>query len=413
MDSRRVYFDNAATSFPKPPEVPEAMAGYLRDIGCNISRGSYSKAYLAGDEVFSVRTLVKNLFNAPDERNVIFTSGITLSLNILIKGILDKGRNIITSSVEHNAVMRPLMCYGEKRFVRVPCDRFGHLDPGSIEESITPDIVAVVITHASNVTGTVLPLAQIGDICHRHGLFFIVDTAQTAGAFDIDMEGMHIDGLAFTGHKGLMGPQGIGGFVISDALSSYIEPLITGGTGSLSHLETVPSFLPDRFEPGTLNLPGIYGLGAALRFINRVGTDRIRDHEKMLTELFISELVCEPGVHIYGHQCCRDRSGTLITVSAVEGEAASEQYAAVVSIGIDGVDPAYAADILDNEYGISVRVGLHCAPSAHKTIETYPEGTIRFSFGYFNTREEVIYGAQAIRSICERSRSEKLLKGSR
>lgn len=386
MTEKRVYFDNAATSYPKPKEVPVAMTDYITNVGCNVSRGSYSGAFCAGDEVFNVRSLITELFGAPDERNVIFTSGITLSLNILIKGILEKGGSAITSSMEHNAVMRPLMQFGEDRFVRVACKSDGVLDPSDIERSITKDTKAVVLTHASNVVGTLLPIREVGEICRRHGLFFITDTAQTAGTYDIDMNTMNIDGLAFTGHKGLMGPQGIGGFVISDALASYIDPLVSGGTGSISHLETIPGFLPDKFEPGTLNLPGIYGLGASLRFIRATGTDVIRKHEQELAELFISELSDTKAVRIYGHT-----KGT--------------ECSAVVSLGIDGVDPAYAADILDREYGISVRVGLHCAPSAHKTIGTYPEGTVRFSFGFFNTREEVIYGAQAVRSICERSRS--------
>ena len=240
------------------------------------------------------------------------------------------------------------------------------------------------MTHASNVCGTMLPLQETGDFCRAHGLRFFADCAQTGGIWPVNMEQMHIDALAFTGHKGLLGPQGIGGFILSRDMPSLLDPLLSGGTGSLSHLEEVPSFMPDRFEPGTLNLPGIAGLKAALCWLNQTGPDRIRDHELDLTGRLIRGIKqLDPDgcrIRIAGREDCQNRTG-------------------VVSITTPGQDPAQTAALLDSSYGIMTRVGLHCAPSAHKTLKTYPTGTIRFSFGWYNRPQEVDQALEALKEI--------------
>lgn len=260
----------------------------------------------------------------------------------------------------------------------------------SIEKAIRPDTKAIIMMHASNVSGRVFPVKQVGEICRRHDLYFVVDSAQTAGVLQINMKEMHIDALCFTGHKGLMGPQGIGGFIISDRLAAAIDPLISGGTGSISHLETIPEFLPDRFEPGTLNLPGIYGLHASLEFLKQTGIDNIARHEQELRARFIAGLREVPHIQI-----CDDSK----SAEASFASATPPQMMSVVSITFDKIDNAQAAFLLDSEYGIQTRVGLHCSPSAHKTLGTYPEGTVRFSFGYFNTEEDVDAAIRAVNDI--------------
>ena len=404
---RRVYFDNAATTFPKPEGVADAVYNYIRNVGSNINRGGYSSAYEAQDIVMETRGRLKALFNAPDERNVIFTSGATMSLNMILGGLLKQGDHVLTSSMEHNAVMRPLTLLDERgiiTFDRVMCGADGSIDIGEVESAVRDNTKVIVMTHASNVNGVILPVRNIGRLCRERGIYFVVDAAQTAGVIDIDMEDMCIDALCFAGHKGLMGPQGIGGFVLGRRLDGSDGPghgavlkaaaalpdtLIAGGTGSMSHLETMPTFLPDRFESGTLNIPGIYGLNEGLKFIEKVGMKTIGAHENELAGMFEKELEGITGVRVVGR-------------NKVTGNAVTAEHTGVTSVVFDNIDCAKAAYILDDEFGIQTRVGLHCAPSAHRTIGTFPGGTVRFSFGYFNTREEVAYGAEAVRSICER-----------
>ena len=284
----RLYLDSAATTFPKPPTVAQAVYDYMTGIGANINRGCYGTAYGVEEQVLETRELLCELFHGPDCRNVIFTKNVTESLNVLLKGFLRPGDHVLTSSMEHNAVMRPLVQLERMgvSFTRIPCDGQGRLDTGALEGCLRPETRLVVMTHASNVCGTVLPIAQVGQFCEKHGLRFFVDSAQTAGVLDLDMGAMHIDALAFTGHKGLMGPQGVGGFILTDSLSAELEPLLSGGTGSLSHAEEVPDFLPDRFEAGTLNLPGILGLRQGLIFLKDVGLESIRAHEWALLRQF-------------------------------------------------------------------------------------------------------------------------------
>ncbi len=378
----RIYLDNACTSFPKPENVPLAMSDYIINSGANTNRGCYSSAYDVEALVYETRELLCSLFGYDDCKNVVFTKNVTESINFLLKGFLKPGDHVLVSSVEHNAVMRPLVQLEKQgvAFSRIPCDKYGALMVSETENLIRPETKLIIMTHASNVCGSIMPIEEIGRICKKHNLKFFVDSAQSAGCLDIDMKKMNIDGLCFTGHKGLMGPQGIGGFIIKEEMIPLIEPLISGGTGSISHTEEIPDFMPDRFESGTLNLPGIIGLREGLLYIKELGTDNIRKKEKALTERFLAGIKNLPNIKIIGHgQSC--------------------DYCSVVSVQTLNTDCALASDTLDNEYGIMTRVGLHCAPSAHKTLGTYPEGTIRFSFGYFNTEEETDAAIKALEII--------------
>ena len=381
----RIYFDNASTSFPKAEGVAEAVYHYMKDCGCNINRGGYDEAYQAEEIVLRTRQQLTELFHGPDCRNVVFTRNITESLNVLLKGFLKAGDHVLVSAMEHNAVMRPLTQLTEQgvSFDRIPCGADGTLDVSAMDRLLRENTRAVVMLHASNVCGTLMPIETVGAFCHAHGLRFILDTAQTAGVFPIDMEAMHIDALAFTGHKGLLGPQGIGGFLLQPDMVPLLQPLIAGGTGSISHEEQMPSFMPDRFEAGTMNLPGIMGLHAALCWLERETIDAVRSHELELTERFLSGALDIPCLRVVGR---RDISGR----------------AGVVSLVPENADPALVADALGREYGIMVRVGLHCAPNAHKTLGTFPTGTIRFSFGRWNTPQQVDTALSALRELCGR-----------
>ena len=384
----RIYFDQASTSFPKAPGVAKAMYAYLTSLGTNVNRGCYEDAYAAEETVYNTRKLLAQLFHFPLTKNVILTGNITQSLNMLLKGLLRPGDHVLVSSMEHNAVMRPLVQLSKDgiSFDRIPCRRDGTMILEQAEAMIRPSTKAIITLHASNVCGTHMPLAELGDICRRHHLFFLADTAQTAGIFPLDMEQLHIDGLAFTGHKGLRGPQGTGGFLISGQLADQMEPLISGGTGSVSHTEEVPSFLPDRFEPGTPNLPGIFGLHAALKELTPFSMEQIRTKELSLTGYFLEKLMeldpSEKHIRIIGRKELSMRS-------------------AVVSIQTLDEDMASVAWHLDHDYHIMTRVGLHCAPNAHKTLGTYPAGTIRFSFGPQNTNDEIDFGIRALKEILD------------
>ena len=381
----RIYFDNASTSFPKAEGVAEAVYHYMKDCGCNINRGGYDEAYQAEETVLRTRQQLTKLFHGPDCRNVVFTRNITESLNVLLKGFLKAGDHVLVSAMEHNAVMRPLTQLTEQgvSFDRIPCGADGTLEVSAMDRLLRENTRAVVMLHASNVCGTLMPIETVGAFCHAHGLRFILDTAQTAGVFSIDMEAMHIDALAFTGHKGLLGPQGIGGFILQPDMVPLVQPLIAGGTGSISHEEQMPPFMPDRFEAGTMNLPGIMGLHAALCWLERETIDAVRSHELELTERFLSGALDIPCLRVVGRRNISGRAG-------------------VVSVVPENADPALVADALGREYGIMVRVGLHCAPNAHKTLGTFPTGTIRFSFGRWNTPRQVDTALSALRELCGR-----------
>ena len=380
----KLYLDNAATTYPKPPAVAQAVYSCIANSGVNINRGCYAAAYELEEQVLDTRQLLCGLFHGPDCRNVIFTKNVTESLNVLLKGFLREGDHVLTSSMEHNAVMRPLVQLEKAgiSFTRVPCDGQGRLDPDALERCLRPNTRLLVMTHASNVCGTVLPIAQAGDFCRAHGLRFFVDSAQTAGVLDLDMEAMHIDALAFTGHKGLLGPQGTGGFLLAEGLAAELEPLLSGGTGSISHTEDVPAFLPDRFEPGTLNLPGIAGLRQGLLFLRETGIANIRQHEQALAQRFLQGL--RP----------LEEEGQLRIL------AGGEERVGVVSVQTLKKELSQAAFELDDRFGIMPRVGLHCAPAAHRTLGSYPVGAIRFSFGWYNTPRQTDRALEALGEVC-------------
>ena len=382
---KELYLDNACTSFPKPETVSSAIYSFMTSSGVSISRGCYKKAYRLEEMVYDTRQALCELFNGDDPRNSIFTKNITESLNVLLKGLLKPGDHVLVSAMEHNAIMRPLTQLSQQgiSFSRIPCSTDGQLITSAIPELIKPATRAIVMLHASNVSGTVMPLAEIGKICQSNGLLFIVDSAQTAGALTIDMKAMHIDALAFTGHKSLYGPQGIGGFLIRSHLADIISPLITGGTGSISHTENIPDFMPDRLEAGTPNLPGIAGLNASLSWLRETGIDKIHKHEMELTRTFLQglqPLIDHDLVHIIGPSDIYNRTS-------------------VISIQIPGRELSEIAYQLDSSFGIMTRVGLHCAPAAHKTLGTYPEGTIRFSPGYFNTQQDIEAAVEALTKL--------------
>ena len=384
---KRVYLDNGSTSYPKAPGVGEAVRTFIEEIGTNVNRGGYEAAYAAEDVIIETREKLCKLFNFDKLRNVIFTPSITYSLNYVIKGYLRSGDHVLVSSMEHNAMMRPLtqMTDHGVSFDRIPCNRDGELMVDAIESMIRPNTKAIMMLHASNVCGTLMPLEQVGEICQRHGIKFIVDAAQTAGSIAIDMKAMHIDVLTFTGHKSLLGPQGIGGFLVSDEVAKEMIPLVTGGTGSVSDSEIQPDFMPDKFESGTQNIPGIYGLHAALSYLEKTGIANIHAHEMELCGAFIEKIdgLNNPNIRLVGTRKM-DRRGP------------------VVSLDFIGQDNAEISFRLDSEYGISTRCGMHCAPNAHKTLETYPQGTVRFAFGFRNAMEDVDYAVDAIREILQK-----------
>lgn len=384
----RIYLDQASTSFPKAPGVAQAMVDYQTMNGVNVNRGCYSSAYSAEEVIYETRQLLAELFHFSKCKNVIFTPNVTTSLNFILKGFLKPGDHILVSAMEHNAVMRPVVQLASLgiSFDRIPCRTDGSMILEKVEELIRPETKAIVTLHASNVCGTRMPLDALGEICQRHQLYFVVDSAQTAGIVPINMDKMHIDALAFTGHKGLRGPQGTGGFLVSQELAEQMEPLISGGTGSVSHTEEIPDFMPDRFESGTPNLPGIYGLHEALLYLKTHSLQAINEKELSLTGYFLEQLQAldDTGRHIriIGKKDPTDRN-------------------AVVSIQTPEIDMSQVAWQLDNEYGVMTRVGLHCAPNAHKTLGTYPAGTIRFSFGPENTKNELDFAIQGLKKILD------------
>jgi cysteine desulfurase family protein len=382
MNNNIIYFDNAATSWPKPSETIAAMQNYLQNVGGSPGRSGHRLSIEAARIIFDTREKLAQLFNVSDPLRIILTGNATEALNIAVFGYLKQGDHVITSGMEHNSVMRPLRAM-EKRGVDitvVPCDIDGLIDPGHIAGAIKKNTKAIFITNASNVTGTIMPVSDIGRIAREHGLVFCVDAAQTAGCYPIDVVEMNIDLLAFTGHKSLLGPSGTGGLYIREGLEKSIEPICVGGTGSRSEVEEQPDFMPDRYEAGTPNTVGIAGLKAGVEFVLSKGVDQIKNKEEKLVKMFMEGVSDLPGIILYGQKSV-------------------ERRAPVVSFNIAGMDPAAVALELDEHFGIMSRSGLHCAPAAHKTIGTYPMGTVRFSFSYFNTEEQIISSIEALRKI--------------
>lgn len=379
-----IYLDNGATSYPKPKEVTEAVYEYMTKVGSNINRGGYEKAYSAAEVVLETRELIDKLMNGYGARNAIFTPGNTYSLNFLIKGLAVKGDKFLTTHMEHNAVYRPLHQLQQDGVIEydcMPCNELGELELEDALAMITPDVRAVVMLHASNVSGTLLPIEEVGKRCHEQGVIFIVDAAQTAGNTPIDMQKCHIDGLTVPGHKSLLGPQGVGVMLINPEIKDEITPLVSGGTGSHSDMADMPSELPDRFESGTLNLPGIFGLHAALRWLEE-NFEKVHEHEKALSARMLDGLKDVEGIYLAG-------------LPTVEGRVI------VISVDFLNKDNGICAFNLEHEYGISTRVGLHCAPLAHKSLGTFPEGTVRFSIGPFNTEEEIDTAVAAVKILAQ------------
>lgn len=379
---KRIYCDNGATSYPKAPFVGETVLDYINNIGCNVNRGVYSTSFKAENTVYETRELICDLFNFKTAENVVFTQNITTSLNVVLKGLLREGDNVVVSSMEHNAVMRPLTSMKQRgvTITKVNANILGEISIEDIENAISENTKAIVMTHASNVCGTVLPIRKIGELCKKYNKIFIVDSAQTAGVLDIDIERDNIDILCFTGHKGLLGPQGIGGFLIKEELVERVSPLIEGGTGSLSELEVQPTYMPDKFESGTPNVPGIFGLNASLNYLLKTGLESIYNKEIDLTSRFIEKIMNIDEKLLIGKKDIVDRT-------------------AVVSLDFKDLDNGIVCHNLDKDYGISTRSGLHCAPSAHKTLNTFPRGTVRFSFGHFNSYEDIDYVIDSINKI--------------
>lgn len=374
-----IYFDNAATSWPKPPNMMEAMVKFSQSIGANPGRSGHRLSIEAARVVYEARELVAELVGAPDPLSIVFTKNATEAINCALLGLLKPGDHVVTSSMEHNSVMRPLR-FLEQQGVElsiIPCSTSGELDPDDAVGCLKKNTRAIVVTHASNVTGTLLPIDSLTRLAREREIIFILDAAQTAGCVPIDVVRTGVDILCFTGHKSLLGPQGTGGFYIRKGLENLLSPLIRGGTGSASELEEQPDFLPDKFESGTPNAIGLAGLAAGLRFLLDAGVEQIRKKEMQLTRLFLSGAADIPGVTTYGPLDADKRT-------------------AVVSFNIQGISPSDLAFELDEQFGVLCRPGLHCAPAAHRTIGTFSRGAVRFSFGYFTTEEEVRLGVDAI-----------------
>jgi cysteine desulfurase family protein len=378
-----IYFDNPATSWPKPPQVKEAMNRFMEEVGANPGRSGHFLSIEAARIIYEAREILSILFHVKDSSRIVFTLNATESLNLAFKGLLKPGDHVITSSMEHNSVMRPLRDLEKKRIALtvVPCFEDGTLDPQEVERKIQSTTRMIVLNHASNVTGTLLPIKEVGLITRKYDLVFLVDAAQTAGAYPIDVEKDGIDLLAFTGHKSLYGPQGTGGLVIGERIDEKeMTPLKQGGTGSRSEFEEQPDFLPDRFESGTPNGVGIAGLLAGVQFVLEKGVEQIRQNEMMLAEKLLMGLKKIPRVKLYGPERQEDRIATL-------------------SFNFVHLSPSNGASRLEKEFGILCRPGLHCAPAAHRTHGTFPEGTIRFGLSAFNTEAEIETAIQAVSLI--------------
>ncbi len=381
-----IYFDNAATSWPKPPEVAETMHCFLAEKGANPGRSGHRMSLAAGKVVDDTRASIAHLLSIPDSDRVIFTLNATDALNTAIKGALKPGDHVITTSMEHNSVTRPL--YGLRKVIsltKVRCAPDGSLEPGEIKKAVRINTRVIVVTHASNVSGTVMPVREIGELVRGKGLVFIVDAAQSAGILDIDVQDMNIDLLALPGHKGLMGPPGTGVLYMGERVN--LRPFREGGTGSHSTDPGQPEVLPEKYESGTLNSVGIAGLGAGVDFVRRTGLNIIREHELELTRRFIEGANRIAGIRIYGPGPQTER-------------------APVVSFLLEGKDTGAVGGALDKWYNIACRAGLHCAPDAHRTLGTLESKLVRFSFSYFNTPDEVDYSLQCLRDVRERDLAE-------
>lgn len=380
-----LYLDNAATSWPKPPGVAHAMHSFLDEVGANPGRSGHRLSIEAARIVFAAREATAALFSAPDPLRVVFGLNISDAINLALHGLLRPGDHVVTSSMEHNAVMRPLndlQAIGVE-FTRAACQSDGSLAPEDVEAAIQHNTRMIVLNQASNVSGTILPVREVGEIARRRDLLYLVDTAQSAGVLPIHMEEDHIDLLAFTGHKSLYGPMGTGGLILGERVDpASLHPIRQGGTGSRSEHEIQPDFLPDRYESGTANAVGLAGLLAGLEWLQERGVEQIRAHERALCAMLLEGLGHIPGVEIYG-----PRDASLQT--------------AVVAFNIRGMEPSEAGLRLDEEYDILCRVGLHCAPAAHRTLGTLPRGCVRFGLGAFIREEDIDTALQAVGELAK------------
>lgn len=379
-----VYFDNAATSWPKPESVYKAVYDCQKNIGANPGRSGHKMSIEAGRVVYNARDKIAELFNVDDPARIMLGFNATDGLNVGIKCLLNPGDHVITSSMEHNSVMRPLRHLLQTRNIEltvIECDKTGLINPKDIEKNIKPNTRLVAINHASNVVGTIQPIEEIGKIVSGHdGVYFLIDAAQSAGVIPIDAVKCKIDLIGFAGHKGMLGPQGTGGIYIGEGMEDIIQALKQGGTGSDSELEIHPDFIPDKYESGTKNTSGLAGLVAGLEFLEEVGIDVVHRKEMALTGRLIHGLEQLDEVVLYGP---RD----------------PKKQTAVVSFNVLGMEPSDVSYSMDRDYNIMTRVGLHCAPTAHKTIGSSPKGTIRLSMGYFNNDKEVDHVLDSIKKI--------------
>lgn len=382
MNEKLVYFDNAATSFPKPPGVLEAMRHFTEEIGANPGRSGHRFSVAAGEILVDTRDYLAELLNVRDSLRIAFTKNASEALNTAIFGIVRPGDHVVTSSMEHNSVSRPLRYLADEKIIEltiVSCDKkTGLLDPSAIKKALKKNTKLIIMVHGSNASGTIQPIGEVGEIARQSDVILAVDAAQTAGSLPIDVEAMKIDLLCFTGHKALFGPQGTGGIYVRPGLQ--LKPLMRGGTGSRSEEDTHPDFMPDLLECGTPNTHGIAGLEAGIKFILNETVTKIREYEVRLTQRLLDGLKQIPGVTIHGPATAAERTPIISMTSASR-------------------DNGEVGQLLDEKYGILVRVGLHCAPWAHQTLGTYPEGTVRFSLGYFNTDSEVDYLLEALTEI--------------
>ena len=380
---KTTYLDNAATSFPKPEGVSSRMKEYMDTVGATINRSVYGAAQDAGLVTLLLRESLKKFFHFPDPvTHVILTPGATAGLNMVIKGYLRPGDHCIVSSMEHNAVMRPLLQLEGVEYDRIQANREGLINAADVESLIRPNTRLLIMAHGSNVCGAVQDAAAVGEICRKHGIAFALDVAQTAGHIDIDFEKWGLSALVAPGHKGLLGPSGIGVMLLRDDFAKQLNPLIAGGTGSASDSEYLPDYLPDRFESGTPNLPGIYGLAASMEFLQKEGLEKLHEHEMVLCKRFLDGVAQIPGAVVCGPHGLENRVG-------------------VISLDFPGQDNAEVAYRLEMDHGILTRCGLHCAPSAHKSLDTFPRGTVRFSLGFASTEEDVDTALAAIKAVCE------------
>jgi len=396
MTTKVVYLDNAATSWPKPPQVMAAMQRFLGEIGANPGRSGHRLSIEAARVVYRAREAVAGLLGVSDPLRVVFCANGTHALNVVLFGLLEPGQHVVTTGMEHNSVMRPLRVLeaGGVAVSVVPCSSQGVLDPAVVEQALRPQTALIVMTQASNVVGTLLPVREVAAIARAHGVPLLVDGAQSVGAMPIDMEELGVDLLAFTGHKSLYGPTGTGGLVIGERMDAgRLRPFMCGGTGSRSESQNQPEFLPDKFESGTVNAVGLAGLEAGVRWVLDQGVEQLRDRGRELTKRLIEGLANIEGATVHG---TRDAARQL----------------PAVSFTLDCLEPGELGLLLDERFGIAARVGLHCSPLAHSTLGTFPTGTVRFSPSALNTVADVDAAIDAVRQVAGEAGSSATVKGS-